>query len=314
MTLEDIRKRIWDGLGKPTDLDPSSDVQYNSGPLLTWVVNEGQRQIAFWKDPIRQYRVRIRSLYASLNYQITTRTDTVAAIDNTNSPYWIELNAVEQNDDRYNDWIIIINGDTKIIVDYDGTTRRCYVEDSFGTAPTIGDSVELYKSFDYILPSTHNWVSEHIALPDTTDRYLSTGNFFEPLSLVDITNEIELVRARDNDRFPGNLRTTGDPTAWTVYGNKIVYNYAIDEQIWLKLEYYRSPLDMVNATDEPEIPEVYHYAITLWGIYHGLIRTGEASATQLAWNNLVNYMRSTYSQNSVDKDRIGGRGTLRMRR
>lgn len=314
MTLNDIRNRIWDGLGKPTDLNPSSDIQYNGGPLLTWVANEGQRQIAFWKDPIRQYRVRIRGLYGSLNYQITTLSDTVSGANNTTSPYWVELGATEQNDDRYNDWILVINGDVRYITDYTGATRRCFIEDSFGTAPTNGDSVALYKSFDFLLPSTHAWVSEHIELPATSDAYRATGNLFEPLSLVDLTNQIELTRTMDNDRFPGNIRTYGTPTAWNMYTNKIVYNYAVDENLWLKMEYYRSPLDMVNATDTPEIPEIYHYAIVLWGIWNGYVRTGEASSSQLAWNNLVNEMRSTFGQNSVDKERTGGRGVVRYRR
>lgn len=313
MTLSDIRSRIWDGLGKPTDLDPSSDIQYNNGPLLTWVANAGQRQIAFWRDPIKQNRIMIRSLYSTLNYQITTKTDSVTSVNNSTAPYYIEVNALAQDDDRYNDWIIVINGESMYVVDYDGTNRRCYVEDSFSTTPVVGDVIALYKNFDFLLPSTHTWVAEHIELPGVSDRFVATGNFFEPLSLIDITNDIELTRAQDNARFSGYLKTYGTPTSWTVYANKIMYNYAIDEQIWLRLEYYRAPLDMSNATDEPEIPEIYHYAIVLWGIWHGYVRVGEASAAQLAWANLMNYIRATYGQNSVNKSRSGGRGVLMTR-
>ena len=35
------------------------------------------------------------------------------------------------------------------------------------------------------------------------------------------------------------------------------------------MEYYRTPTNMTLDADEPEIEEMFHYAIVLWGIYHG---------------------------------------------
>lgn len=310
MTLSELRLRIWDALGKPTDLDPDTDVQDGGNPLLTWYVNEGQRQIALWKDPITSRRVYIQSLLSSLNYSSTTLTDTVNAVNTSTFPYYVDLTSLTQTDDRYNDWYLIINDEVRKIVDYDGANRRCYIQDLFDTDPVATDTAYLYKDFDYLLPSTHAWVSEHIQLPAATDIYRATGNLLEVLSVIDMTNESTLNQGIKGSNYILNHNTYGDPNEWVRFGNKITYDRPIDGDIWFKLEYYRLPMDLSNDSDESELPIPYHYAIVLWGIWHGLVRTGEASAVQLAWNNLVDYMRSTCGQKEVEDMRINAQGVL----
>jgi len=310
VTLSELRLRIWDALGKPTDLDPSTDTQDGESPLLNYYVNEGQRQIALWKDPVTMRRVHIQSLVSSLNYSSTTLTDTVSGVGMSNFPYYVDLTTLTQADDRYNDWYLVINGEIRKVVDYDGTNRRCYVHDTFDTTPAVADTAYLYKDFDYLLPSTHAWIDEHIQLPGTTDAYRATGNLLEVISLIDMTNERTLDRGLKGSNYVLNHNTYGDPSEWIRFGNKLIYDRPIDGDIWFKLEYYRLPTDMSNATDEPELPAPYHYAIVLWGIWHGLMRTGEASAVQLAWNNLTNYMRSTYGQKEVEDMRMNAQGVL----
>lgn len=310
MTLSDLRNTIWDALGKPTDLDPDIDTQYDGGPLLNFYVNEGQRRIACWKDPVLQRRVRIQSLFATLNYSSTIASDTVAAVNNTTFPYTVTLSSSVQNDDQYNDWVLVINSEVVKVMDYAGSTRVCTIHDTFATTPSVSDSVDLYKSFDLLLNSGHDWVAQHINLPATTDIYRADGNLLEVLSITDLTNGRLLRPAGQREKYVNNIESYGDPTEWYRYGNRIMYNYNVDSNIWFRMEYYRTPMDMSAGTDTPEIPEVYHYAIALWGIWHGLIRTTEASAAQLAWRNLVNYMRTTFSQKSVESERIHAGGTL----
>ncbi len=311
MTLSEIRNSIWDALGKPTDLDPATDVQYIGGPLLNFIVNEGQRQIAFWKDPVKQTMVRIHSLTGSLNYSSSVVAGVVATANNTVPPYSITVTGLGIEDDRYNDWLIVINNEARYVVDFVGATGVCYINEAFSTAPEADDVVALYKNFDLLLPSTHAWVTDHIELPVTTDIYRADGNLFEVLSVVNLTNGSELSRSDQIEKFSGTLMNYGDPASWNLYGNKIIYNQAVDSTIWLKLEYYRYPMAMTLADDVPEIPEVYHYGIVLWGIWHGLIRTREASMSQLAWNNLVAFMRSTYAQSSIGRNRTSSHGVIK---
>jgi hypothetical protein len=313
VTLSELRLRIWDALGKPTDLDPDTDTQDGGSPLLTYYVNEGQRQIALWKDPVTQRRVRIQSMLSSLNYRTVNLSDTVASANTTAFPYYVDLTSLDTTDGRYTDWYLVINNEIRKIVGYTGSSRRCYINDLFETDPEADDTVYLYKDFDYLLPSTHSWVGEHIQLPATTDSYKATGNLLEVLSIIDVTNNRTLSRGFKQENYSLNSNTYGDPLEWTRYGNKIMYDKPIDSDIWFKLEYYRSPMDISNDTDEPEIPAPYHYAIVLWGIYHGLMRNGEASAVQLAWDNLVNYMRSTYNQKEVESERIYAQGIIKNR-
>lgn len=313
MTLSELRLRVWDALGKPTDLDPDTDTQYDGGPLLNYYVNEGQRQIALWKDPVTDRRVHMQSLLSSLNYSSTVLTDTISAVNMSTFPYYVDLTALTQTDDRYNDWSIVVNNEAKRIVDYDGGNRRCYIQEAFDGDVAVSDTVSLLKDFDYLLPSTHAWVTEHIQLPDTTDLYRAEGNLLEILSILNLTNERTLKRGLKTDNYLSNQNSYGDPWEWVRFGNKIVYNRAVDSNVWFKLEYYRLPMGMVEGTDEPEIPIPFHYAIILWGIWHGLLRNGEASAVQLAWDNLISYMRSTYGQKEVEGERVYPQGILKDR-
>jgi hypothetical protein len=314
MTLDEIRDRIWDNLGKPTDLDPDTDTQFTGAvPLLTWYANEGQRQIAFWRDPYSGRRLRFNSLKASLNYRSHTQEDTVAAVSNSDFPYYIDLTSADTNDDQFNDWLLVIGAEAKIIADYDGTNRRCYIHDAFASDPSVSDTAYLYKNFDFLLPSTHDWIADHIELPSETDIYRADGNLFEVLSIADLTNGRELRKMPDNEKFLSSITSYGDPTSWLRYSNKIIYDYAVDSDIWFKMEYYRSPKEMAHATsttDIPELPEIFHYAIVLWGTWHGLKRTGEVTAAKVVWSDLVNYMRSTVLPRDVEADRLNAHGSV----
>lgn len=310
MTFIELKNRIWDALGKPSDLDPATDIQYNNGPLLDFFVNEGQRQIAFWRDPILRRRVQIRSLFGSLNYCSTVLADAIAAVNNDTFPYYIDLTSADQNDDQYNDWLMVINGEAVLITDYDGANRRAYIHKVFETAPEIADTVDLYKNFDFLVNAGHAWVAQHISLPVETDIYRATGNLIEVLSITDLTNKKVLKRAVKHKEYIGNVESYGDPTEWYRYGNRLVYDYHVDSDLWFKMEYYRAPTEMTDDADEPEIPLLYHMGIVLWGIWNGLIRTKEASMTQLAWKNLVDFMRATYGQDTIEDSRLRSHGVV----
>jgi len=303
MTLSEIRTQIWEALGEPTDIDPSDDAT-----TLNTVVNEAQRQVAKWRDPQTGKMVRIHSLFNSLNFYPTVITNTISSVSNDTFPYYLSFTSARtgNSNDRYNDWVVeITSGDAdgakRLLTDYEKTDsyNRYIYSEAFGTAPSADDTVKLYKNFFYLLPSTHGWADDAIILPSNTDLNIADGNFLEILRIEDIENQKVIEKATNMESFINIGTSTGDPTKWYRFGNKLIFNYHLDEEKWYKMEYYRTPAEMSTATDEPEIPEIYHWAMVLWGIWWGYKRAMENSSAYSTKKDLEDEMRRTINQFDV---------------
>jgi hypothetical protein len=308
MTLDMIRDQIWWLTGEDTDLDPDTDVSYSGGPLLTWVANEGQRQIASYKAKDGSF-IKFRHLVGEFYFKTHVITGTLGA-DGSSTTVTFPPADVGGDDDRYNGWLVEINSETKMIVDYDGDSYQATVHSSWDTTPSSGDSYSLYKRFNLLLPSSHSWVGEHASLPVTSDTYRAEGNFVTLLKVTDIDNGTELERGSRIEDYTNNLTATGDPTAYILKGNRIVFNYASDEQRWYLADYYRLPTEMSNDTDVPEIPEMFHYGIILWGRWWTYERDQEKGAAYTAKRDFEDFMERTKSNYEVQFDRIDNYGLL----
>lgn len=312
MTLDLIRKEIWEHIGEPSDLDPSSDTSYSSGPLLTFVANEGQRQVAGWRDPQSGRIFRVKSLINELFYQTTYISGDLSS-DATSTTITFPVGDVEDDDDRYNGWVVVVGSEVKLIVDYDGATYTGTVHEEWTTTPESGDSYELYKSFDLLLPSDHDWVGEHISLPSETNRSQATGNLIEVLKIEDLADQRTLERpSRDEDFLTNLMSSGGDPSEWMRIGNKVIYDQNIPEEKWMKMEYFRLPTEMADDTDEPEIPEHLQWGIVLWGIQWGYSRHQEPSMKWSAKQDFVDFMRSATSTYSLEYERSDDAGRLQL--
>ncbi len=311
MTLEEIRLEIWNNLGKLTDLDPATDVSYNGGPYLTYVANMAQRRIASYKTSGGRI-MRFNTLKGEMFFENTIIEGTLDA-DGTTSTVIFPNADVGTGDDRYNGWVLKINGTYRILVDYVTTTRTGTLHEVLSTAPAIGDTYALYKKFSYLLPSTHAWVSEHIQLPATSDRFLNEGNFLEILKIEDLEQERKLTKAKRGRSFVTLQTSTGDPQKWYRYGNKLIFDYAPEEQKWFRMEYYRLPLDMSSDSDEPELPEEFHYGLVLWGTEWGYRREGESNEKYSTKLDFKEFMEQTILELDISDEREFTYGSMRSR-
>jgi hypothetical protein len=316
MTAADMMQRVWEALGEPGNMDPATDISYNGGPVLLWYVNEGQREVAKWKDPQSGKPVRIHDLNSVVPYKSCVIEAAITAVNNTTSPYSITVDTVGTEADRYNDWVVEItsgdaDGEKRYIVDSD--TGVLYVDSVFTADPAVADTVKLYKRFDLLLPSTHAWAAEHIALPAVSDLARNTGNLLEVLSIVDIKNKTELESVNDAERFPAGMTDTGNPNKWYRYGNAVYYDKNVDtDDLWLRMEYYRTPLDMDLTTNtEPDIPEIFHMAIVLWATWWGYKMTLESSKAYSTKLDLESEMKRTTSQFDIRKSRLNLGGSVK---
>lgn len=318
MTLSQIRTDIWRGLGEPTFWDPAS-ADAAIAAILTRVANEGQRQVAMHKTK-RGRHVRHRNLINTLYYSPTNFTDTVATVSNTTFPYSITVDGdnVGANNDRYNGWLVEMtsgdaDGQVRLIHDFTGATNTLYYGEAFTSDPAADDTIKMYKNFELLLPSTHDWVGEHISLPATSDLSRATGNLIEVLSIVDIEKRYKLKRAYKAERFDNNFDSPSDPTMWRREGMRLYYDYPVDDDKVLELTYYRTPTDMSEDTDEPEIEEQFHYGIVLWGLMWGYLQLQESSKKYSVKRDFQDFMQETINQWDVQFEIGNPKGTIKIR-
>jgi len=300
-TLTQLRAEIYANLGNPSELDPDVD-----STKLDQICNEGQRQLALWRDPITGRMSRFRSLMAELYFKPKVITGTVGA-GSTTSTVVLDTEVGTQ-DDRYNGWVVEIGGIIKYITDYTGSTRTATVHALYGTAPAAGVAYKLYKRFWLFIPSTDPWASspsgEHIVLPTTSTIYRAEGNFVEILRMQDLTQHRYIEQAMRSDDFMEFIDSSGDAQEWYRFGNKLYVDTNIDEaDRSYRLEYYRLPTDMSADSDTPEIPEMFHYGIILWATAWGYRRAQESSDLYSTNRELVDFMRSTLSQYHIGSER-----------
>ena len=312
MTLDLLRSEIWRHIGEPSDLDPETDTSYQSGSLLTWVVNEGQRQVAAWKDEKTGRIFRVRSLIGDFYYKssIVEGTLTGDSADGTIVFPAAEVSTTE--DDIYNGWCVTVGTETRLIVDYDSATLTGTLQSDWATTPVEDDSYTLFKQYELLLAPSHAWVSYHISLPVATDRGQATGNLVELLKIYDLGAGTLLEKAQKEEGFESNLTSPGSPGEWIRIGNKLWYDRPLDEEQWFKAEYYRLPTDLSSATDEPEVPEHLHWGIVLWGIMWGYSRHQEPSMKWSAKQDFVDFMNKATSQYELEFERSDDHGSLKM--
>jgi len=196
-----------------------------------------------------------------------------------------------------------------MIVDYSSLTATVHSE--WSTTPSSGDSYSLYKRFSYLLPSGHSWVTEHIARPSNLGNEVGGGGLVTLLNIVDIEDSRKLDRGGRVEDFEGLVLNTSTPTKWILKGNKLIFNYTSDEEKWYKADYYRMPHDMSAASDVPELPEMFHYGIVLWGAGFVFARSLENASKYSTERDFETFMRTTVNDYDIALDRTNSYGVLR---
>lgn len=313
MTLEEVRRQIWENLGEPTDLDPDTDVSYIGGPLLNWVVNEAQRQLSMWKDPITRMQVRFHNLFGTLYFSMSVVEGVLSQAPESETR--VDLysgGAIPETDlQRYRSWILRINGEQRLIVDYDENNVATLLR-PLSTLPSIGDEYKLFKRHVYLLRADDPWASEHVALPAEVGR-LREGNFSEILKITDLQERVGLSKAPHGANFIRYNESTGTPRQWYRFANRVVMDQAPVEPRWYEMEYYRLPSVVSEPEDVPEIPEQFHYGLVLWGTEWGLRRAREADQKYSAKRDLIDFMRSTKTEWDVEFERSSDHGRMEVR-
>lgn len=298
MTLAEMQEQIWRFIGEPSDLYDDDTATYDSE--LTLAINEGLRQVATWRDPQTGRAVRYPALFGETFFQPYRETGTLDA-DGTTTTVVLPAGSSAVND-AYNGWTIEINSETRVIMDYVGSTLTATVNDAFDSAPATSDTYELTKNFIQLLASTHSLVGFHLSKP--------TG-FLAPQRILNLTDSEELSRASRTETYISQGSEIGTPTEFYFKDDRLVFNFAFEEDSWLKMEYTRLPAELSASSDEPELPEYYHQGIVLWGRWWGYAREQALQEAYASKQDFVDFMRQRIGMYHFETDRENVYGVLR---
>ena len=294
MTLDEIQLDIWTLTGEQSDLYNVTD-GYDAE--LTRAVNNGLRTVATWRDPSTGIGLRYPKQTDTTLFQTYYTSGT---LDDTGTTLTVVLPAADfigTSDDDFNDWTIKVGGTTRRIMDYTASTLTCTLNEALGTAPTT-EAYELSKDFiDLETSTTYNMVKP-------------TG-FVVPQMLYDMEESLEVERSSRTENFITLLTTFGNPTEYLFQDDKIRFNYTSEDSRWYRMEYVRMPAELSSGTDIPELPEMYHYAIALWGRWWGYMRAQGLQDAYAAKHDFIDTMRQLVGTYMFSNDRINTYGKIR---
>jgi len=329
MTLENMIDDVWEALGEESDIDPydgdgNIDTTSSGFVKLRRVLNRAQVQVSQWKDPSNNRLVRFSELLGEMYFEHQVLSGQVLGISDSGEMVDIDVeddSSLTSDElttkwgDRYNGWMLEIGNEQKLVVDtsMNGAYVRVTVHDGFDSAEA-GDDYTMAKRFNWLLPSGHRWADEHITLPENSDLFVAEGNLISPLKVIDLYSSRELSPAVKKEGFPTMHTSLGDPGQWYFFGKKLYFDTVPDTDRWFKMEYYRNPVALVNASDEPEIPDQYHYGLVLWTIEWGYRRNGESGDKYSTKRDFIDFMRSVKGTDDMIPMRTETGGRLRMRR
>lgn len=98
-------------------------------------------------------------------------------------------------------------------------------------------------------------------------------------------------------------QTTGDPEAWfpvswDIFG---IFPYPAAAGGILRVDYFAWPRELLDDTDEPELPEASHEAIADYGVYDGLIKRYDVQTAVMFLNRFASLFRDAKVRSGIGR-------------
>ena len=146
----------------------------------------------------------------------------------------------------------------------------------------------------YTLTVSNADITAGAGLPATFDRAISVR-----LTTADYEKELRYVEYRDLLKRHPDLATadTGTPTMWYKFANTIKVFPEPDIAYTLSLDYYKTPTELSDDADVPEIPSLYEELLVIGAYLRALEHDDdydEAAVQRLLWDQKhINMVRKT---------------------
>jgi len=300
MTLAEYQVEIYEMTGEQGDLYDVDTTTYDA--KLTTAINEGIRTVATWKDPQTGKAMRYPKVADVATFQAYYTSGDLTD-DGSTSTVVLPTGASTAND-AYNGWSIKVGSEERLIVDYVGATLTATVTPVFGTAPADEDEYSLSKNFIQLLPATDALIAFHYTKP--------TGMII-PLQLLNLSDKMLLERAPRVENYVTTRHLQSSPTEFYFQDDQLIFNSAFDDEYWYEMEYTRLPAELSASTDEPELPEAFHYGVVLWGRWWGYARVQAHPEAYAAKQDFIDFMRQRTGVYHFEGDRTNQYLTVRRR-
>lgn len=284
MTVEEMVIELWEGLGKPENLNPLDeatqldvdDTKENTQRLRR-VLSWAQNQVTSWKDGKFTQRMMFwTGAFLRKYLQLTGITDT-GQVGSTEATF-VKSVAGPLDGTNYEGYVAINGSEAREIV---ADTGSLFIVSPSFTNTMLGEIVTV-RPLGYDLPDKESVKTvQQVWIQDT-------GN--------------ELEEAPREERFMQNDYQIAAPTQWFQRGRKLYLDVVPDQDYFLKLvvEAVPTKITELGLLEEPEIPPQFHWAIVLWalGWGHGL---AQEETRKLAYQaEFRDFMRETINESDMD--------------
>lgn len=274
MTVQEMVDELRAAMGNRTDLVTARYVQW-----LNW----SQYELAGCHKERMFAPRRFHQLEVDYNFALRPLyTDQVSGFDTTLT-YMTLDNPTLVTDGAYNDFVVNMGGEERVIVEYVASQARAYVTPAFSQVWPVGTLYSMrqrrtdiqvnIQDMQYIL-----WTFERMELA-------ADGTLIENVPWSTLAN---------TDPF-----ASGTPSQFARRGNQLLFNLAPTEEVWVKsrAKIYPTRFLTANLNATPMFPEMWHEVIVQGAVYRGfekLMEPARAAEAQQRFVDLVINRRDDY--------------------
>lgn len=285
MTVREAFMELWDGVGHQVDMYPfQGDIQTEDqidptsegSQYFFRLLSQAQIALANWKKADMR-PLKFRQFYKHFNtelgvdpdisYEITRISATEFNIDPTQLDFNFDLETLESA-------VVLINGSYyKIMSIFESTVTNWvfYVtpevtEEEVPSYPeTITDVQFAINEFDIVPSAVAQTDTYHITIPENT---------FTLHRIDDYLTQSQVEKALDVDELAtkGEAVNVGTPAKFLYLGDKIIFDTALAQKRWYKIEIFRQPFKITDLDQGFEIPPPFHQAMIFWCLWKVAMR------------------------------------------
>lgn len=310
MNLQELIIELYEQMGEPSDLDPyddtdTFDISTDGAVRAIRILNNGQTAIAMWRFPSGTIH-RVRELEDTVFFKTRVVSGTAQGGGSDTITLASGSGSVV---DQYKSWIVRITGgtgegQTRLIISFDESSQQCEVNEDWDVVPDATSEYELYKAlYQFVDPSS-----------PVADQNIPVSPYNEILammSLTDVKNRHRLHPVERTNTFSSLVLTYGTPSAFYEMNGGIKFDVAADNKRTYAIDYVKQPKELSASDDVPEMPEQYHLAIVMWGVWWYYRMKQESGAAYAAKRDLDDFMGRIQSQDSRRWDRAEGHITIK---
>jgi len=254
-TLGEMIREVWEALGEPTDLDPSTDGGF---ARLRGLLNDAQIALVNWKNPRSEQRFRWRGQIENISVSLGEPTTRTCALGSTESVLTLTLETT-----GLVNHLVSVGDEIRFVVAQEGNSIMLATA---LTSSPIGKEAKFYATYVLL---------DGVA---TIQRVTS----FATTSVLEMEN-VKRYDLMTNPRL-------GTATAWSQLGKRLYIWPVPEAKEWFSLQRVRALTPMVGSTDVPDLPEAFHRGLVLWALAVGFERELEPEHQRELLVQLTTYM------------------------